>query len=311
MESIGDVVIRRRRIIFAAALGFAAAAWWTAPPLAYEQDVAAMFPPDDEHRIATETLRRVFGGEAVVLAVYTDEQLLTPQGAKRPARAGRGPARDAGRRVLLWIVDDESGGGRLVSGETRRADSHDGERLSARARRADGGHRVSAGLGTASIWRAGVGASMRCGARWSAKRPKACLRASRSCSSTATDSSRMTEGCCSFATTGVLAASTLYMFPSLAYGLAPLVIVAWVLQTSRAVIAWCGMPMSMISSMVTAMTAILGVAATMHWLVRRQSLAAAGGAAGTIGRADAEAVGAADDVGGGDRRGGVHGAVGD
>lgn len=272
MDSIWGVVVRRRRAIFAAALGLALAAWWAAPPLAYKQDVAAMFPSDDAHRVATETLRRVFGGEGVVLAVYRDEELLSEAGAQRQRALAESLGAVAGVETCFGLLTTSAGSWAWSQ-----------SRLGELIRKLATGFLLGPDQRTAAVV---------CLLDWD----ELDLAGRRTCIDALRDKLRIAapEGVLAgepvmlvdgyrmvendgrlllFATTGVLAGSTLFMFPSLAYGLSPLILVAWVLLASRAIVASVGMPMSMISSMVTAMTAILGVAAMMHVLVRRQSLA--------------------------------------
>ena len=271
MDSFWGVVVRSRRAVIAVALGVAVAGWWTAPALKYEQDVAAMFPRDDPHRVATETLRRVFGGEAVVLAVYDDDQLLSAEGAARQQTIVEALAEVDGVESCFGLLTVGLGPTAWTPGP-----------LGDRVRELASGFLIGPQSDTAAI------ACLLDWDRLDLAGRRRCIDSLRATLEEAAeggvlagepvmlvDGYRLVENdgrLLLFATTGVLAASTLYMFPSLAYGLAPLLVVAWVLQTSRAAIAAVGVPMSMISSMVTAMTAILGVAATMHVLVRRQAL---------------------------------------
>lgn len=272
MDAFWALVVRRRRLILWLAVGVAVATWRFAPPLSYKQDVAAMFPEGDPRRVATEALRRVFGGEGMVLAVYQDPELLTPAGAERQRALAK---------RLLEIQGVESCFGLLTT--SVGADVLAGSELGGKLKTIAGGFLLGHDEQTAALACLLDWDGLDLGGR------RACIDALRSALEQETaggvlagepvmlvDGYRLVEQdgrMLLFASTGVLAVSTLVMFPSLRYGLAPLAVVAWTWFVSRGAIAAVGMPLSMISSMVTAMTAILGVAATMHVLVRRQSLA--------------------------------------
>ncbi|MDP6445419.1 MAG: MMPL family transporter [Pirellulaceae bacterium] len=76
-----DVTIRWRWCLLAAALGLTALSYAPANRLQFDRTVERLFASNDVDVAAYGRLKRRFGGNEIVLAVYDDDELLDPAGA--------------------------------------------------------------------------------------------------------------------------------------------------------------------------------------------------------------------------------------
>lgn len=76
-------MIARRRELAVTGLIILALAWPASSRLEMDRTIDQMFASDDPTLLAYEELRESFGGNAVVMLVYRDERLFTPEGLQR------------------------------------------------------------------------------------------------------------------------------------------------------------------------------------------------------------------------------------
>ena len=73
-------LVRHRMLILSGAVGLTALSWWLAPQLNFDRSIENMFPADSSVLASYQKLKRTFGGNEIVLAVYRDPRLLAPDG---------------------------------------------------------------------------------------------------------------------------------------------------------------------------------------------------------------------------------------
>jgi predicted RND superfamily exporter protein len=76
-----DWLIAWRYPLFALAIALAAAAYSPSRQVRFDRSIEKMFAPDDPLIPPYERLKREFGGNEIVMAVYTDPDLLKPDGS--------------------------------------------------------------------------------------------------------------------------------------------------------------------------------------------------------------------------------------
>ncbi|MFO1063666.1 MAG: MMPL family transporter [Pirellulales bacterium] len=76
--------------------------------------------------------------------------------------------------------------------------------------------------------------------------------------------------------TVLLACVLLIVFRSIRWTLIPLVVVHWSIIVTKAILAWMQLELTMVSSMLTAIITVIGVATTMHLLLKYQQLRSQG-----------------------------------
>ena len=75
---IVELLIVGRIPLFCVAVALAAAAFWPADRIQFDRSVENMFASDDPLLGPYLKLKRTFGGNEIVLAVYADDGLLAP-----------------------------------------------------------------------------------------------------------------------------------------------------------------------------------------------------------------------------------------
>lgn len=76
-------LVRWRWPLLIAAVAITAAAVWPSTQLRFDVKIANLFPPDDPVLLAYQDSIKQFGGSEIVVAVYTDPELLTAAGLRR------------------------------------------------------------------------------------------------------------------------------------------------------------------------------------------------------------------------------------
>src|SRR5687767_13363963 len=76
-----DLLIAARWPLFALAVVIAALAWYPAQQVRFDRSVENMFAPDDPLLPPYRRLKRDFGGNEIVMAVYRDEYFFAPDGS--------------------------------------------------------------------------------------------------------------------------------------------------------------------------------------------------------------------------------------
>lgn len=77
---IATVLVRRRWMLLAMSLLLTAAGLWPASQLRFDAAITNLFPPDDPVLRAYQDGRRAFGSDEFIVVAYTDPQLLTAEG---------------------------------------------------------------------------------------------------------------------------------------------------------------------------------------------------------------------------------------
>jgi len=254
--------------------------------LEFDRSVENMFAPDDPLLDPYQKVKRTFGGSEVVGAVYADDRLFARdgEGIERLSAVREKLAAVPGVRYALSIdqplgravVDDSNPQARAVrelfQGYTHGADGRtvavvcilapeaevDRPETLRRMRRimADMPHGMIAG------------------------EPVMIVDGFRSVEA---DGRRL-----GWATTLLLAAVILAFFRSVRWVILPIAVVQWAVVLTKATLAFSGLQLTMVSSMLTAIVTVIGVASVVHITVRfreargdglgpRESLSRAGG----------------------------------
>ena len=75
-----DRIVRWRVALLLLAVLLAAGAWLLTPRLKFDRSVEKMFPADSPVLASYQKLKRTFGGNEIVLAVYQDPELFAGDG---------------------------------------------------------------------------------------------------------------------------------------------------------------------------------------------------------------------------------------
>ena len=85
-----DWLIRWRTPLLVTGLVVGVLSWLPAGQLSFDRSIENMFAPDDPVLAPYRRLKRTFGGNEIVLAVYTDSELMSAAGfARLEENAGR------------------------------------------------------------------------------------------------------------------------------------------------------------------------------------------------------------------------------
>lgn len=279
---IADWLVTRRLPLALLGIVLAVVSVERARHLEFSRSIDAMFDRTDPALVPYQRITRIFGSSEVVLAAYDDPDLFTPAGIARLGRLtdrlrempGIASASSlAGTPLGARIVDLENG---LTSGWARRlvrlmeglavgADHRtagvvcvlepppddrrsDRERAESRAGTIDGLRAVMAELPSGTV--AGEPVMLRDGFAMLER-----------------------DGNLLGTTSGLLAGLVLLAsFRSLRWLLVPLVVVLLALWSTRGVLAVVGLKLTMVSTMLSAMVTVVGIATVTHVIVefRRQ-----------------------------------------
>ncbi len=306
MQRFVDFVIWARWPLFVLALLLAAAAWWPAHQVRFDRSIENMFAADDPLLPPYLLLKEQFGGNEIVMAVYRDEQLLAPDGrgierlekisgqmGKVPGvrdvlslaevnglleqlQAGRGLMRLFQRRDRAWqgkaILNPDSPLAKryleLFAGYTHSTDG----RTAALVCMLDPPAAAAAADATSDPRAATVAALREIVTNLPGGLAPGVL---------AGEPVMVVEGFSLLEEDGralgrwstlLLGLTILACFRSLRWLLAPIAIVQWALLLTRATLVWSGLRLSMVSSMLTAIVTVVGVATVMHLIVRSREL---------------------------------------
>src|SRR5436190_23004730 len=107
LERFVAFLIAARWPLFGVALLLAAAAYYPSRQVRFDRSIEHMFAPSDPLLPPYQRLKREFGGNEVVMAVYQDEHLLDPdgRGIKRLATTSQRMAKVAGVRDVLSLAE--------------------------------------------------------------------------------------------------------------------------------------------------------------------------------------------------------------
>lgn len=270
---IAELLIRHRAALAILAGVLALASLWPASRLQFDRSIESIFPRNDPRLQKYEHLRDTFGGNEIVLAVYEDDNLFAPDasGIQRVTEVRKKLERVPGVKAVLsidrpWgedIVDPEDKVAKrlreLFAGYTHGPDGRTvalacmlqprGERDVPRRETIDGLRNVvrnelPAPLEPGMI--AGEPVMVSDGFRF-----------------VEADGARL-----GWATTALLAVVIVVSFRSLRWVIIPVVIVQLTLLWTKASLVVSRLQLSMVSSMLTAVVTVIGIATVVHVIVR-------------------------------------------
>jgi len=249
----------------AAILG--ALSWPLATNLEFDRSIENMFAPTDPLLAPYGLLKRTFGGNEIVMATYVEKDLFSPEGLARLAKLHEQLAKVAGVQEVLTIDQ-------LI--EEQAVDEHMPERMKALF---DGyTHRTNAETGEtacAAVCMLDPQASSQVREDAIAQLREVIAKMPRG--SLAGEPVMVVDGFRYLQEDGVrlgvnstilLMLTIAVCFRSIRWMLIPLVVVQLTLLLTKALLVTVGLKLSMVSSMLTAIVTVVGVATVIHLIVR-------------------------------------------
>jgi uncharacterized protein len=267
-----DFLVRWRGVLLLLAVLLAAGSWLLAPRLSFDRSVEKMFPADSPVLASYQKLKRTFGGNEIVLAVYEDPALFAAsrEGIRRVAVVARRLAEVPGVKAVLSI-DQPLPGEMIVSdtplarrtrelfrGYTHSSDQQtvsivcmlhpESETTTPRRQTIDELRRVMQSLpdGLGTGWLTGEPILVVDGFRYVEQ-----------------DGRRL-----GLWSTALLGLTIIACFRSLRWVVIPILVVQLALVSTQAVLVLARLELSMVSSMLTAVVMVVGVATMVHLMVR-------------------------------------------
>ncbi len=288
---ITDWLIRWRNPLMLLGIAAAAVAYVPSQDLTFDRSIESMFAPDDPLIGPYEKLKRVFGGNEVVLAVYEDQRLFHSdgRGIERLARLSRQLKAVAGVKDVISIDQPLTARSRA---DDERADTRSGPRinrivdtehpLAGRMRDLFEGYTHSGDGKTAAVVCLLVPVSEDARPTGGPSRREVIDRMRRVIEQMpggmlagepvmVADGFRYVEEDgkrLAWASTALLSATVILCFRSLRWMIVPIAVVQLTLLLTRAALVWCGLQLSMVSSMLTAIVTVVGIATVVHVIVR-------------------------------------------
>ncbi len=303
-----DALIRFRWPLLVLAAVLAAAAWYPAQQLHFDRSVERMFPADDPLLPPYLELKEQFGGNEVVLAVYSDPSVFDPEGEglERLRANSEKLAKVPGVQEVLSLpqisdlleeLKTMSGGGGLLNlfGRARRDSWQGPEVWNPKSETAERFRDLFEGYTHSDD-----GKTVAVVCILSHESPPGTTRAE-----TIRQMEQIIESPGDGLRPGVLAGepvmvvegfdmlerdgqrlgiwstvllglTILVCFRSIRWLVVPILVVQWALLLTRAILVLSGLQLTMVSSMLTAIVTVIGVAAVVHLIVHYQHLRASG-----------------------------------
>lgn len=262
-----DLLIAWRIPLLFFAVFTAAVALAPARRLSFDRSIENMFAPDDPLLAPYRQLKRTFGGNEIVVAVYTDEHLFDSDGSglERLTAIRRRMEAVPGVKGVLSIDQPL---GEAIAQDTP---------LAQRVRKLFEGYTHGADGRTVSI-----GCMLATDAETDVPRaetieelrriveplPSGMLTGEPVMVSVGFESVEADGRRLGWASTVLLGATIIACFHSLRWVLLPIAVVQLTLLLTRAILAWSGVRLSMVSSMLTAIVTVVGVGTMIHIIVR-------------------------------------------
>jgi predicted RND superfamily exporter protein len=276
MESAAEWLLRSRWALLALAVLLAAAAYLPSRQVAFDRSIENMFAQDDPLLASYRKLRRVFGGNEVALIVYRDEKLLASSGAgiRRLAAVSRQIEDAPGVKGVLSL--DRLMGEAIVSPTNslaaRQRELFENLTHSARGDVAAVVAMLLAEDQTDVPRRDTINAlrviAQRLPSGMIAGEP---VMISDGFHYVAEDGRRL-----GLWSTLLLSAVIVLCFRSVRWVLIPVAVVQLALLLTRATLNACGLRLSMVSSMLTAIVTVVGIGTVVHILVNFREMRGAG-----------------------------------
>ncbi len=284
-EPISKWLIRLRWPMLAAAALFLIAAWQPSSRVDFDRSIENMFSADDPLLVSYRRLKERFGGNEIVLAAYRDDHLLDPEGAgiRQLASVSRELNAVDGVRDVLSLAEvsraletihplkqllDKDGAPAILDPESRLAEAyrelfvgytHDRQGRTATLvcmlepeRDTEVPRRQTIDKIRSVVQRKRLGMI--------AGEPVMVIDGFRYVEQ---DGRRLGRS-----TTVLLAIAIVLFFRSLRWVVIPIAVVQLSLILTRATLTWSGIRLSMVSSMLTAIVTVVGVATVVHVIIR-------------------------------------------
>lgn len=290
MGRIVDWLITWRWPLLAAMLLLSAAAYIPSTRVAFDRSVENMFAPDDPLLVPYRKLKRTFGGNEIVLAVYEDEELLDPggEGLKRMRDVSRRLKQAPGVRDVLSLAEVNRNLEALDKLPLVRVKTGRGPAiLDRKSPLARAFRDLFSGYTHSPDGKVAALAVMLIPQEETTVPRRETIDALRAVvedlpgdlppGMLAGEPVMLTDGFryleldgerLGWWSTLLLAGVILICFRSLRWVLIPIVVVQVSLLLTRAVLALVGLKLSMVSSMLTAIVTVVGIATVMHIIVR-------------------------------------------
>jgi uncharacterized protein len=271
-QPIIDRLIAWRHPLLALAVVAAAVAFFPARHLEFDRSIDSMFAPDDPLMEPYRQLKRTFGGNEVVLAVYADDGLFHPDGS-----GIRRSAQISARLKSVEGVDD------VISIDQPLGDSivEQASVQAARARQLFEGYTHSADGRIAAVV-----CILQPESDTAPPRQQVIERMRQVMNDLppplepgmlAGEPVMVSDGFryvqqdglrLAWVSTALLAAVIILSFRSLRWVIIPVVVVQLAVLLTRATVVWTGLELTMVSSMLTAVVTVVGIATVIHVIVR-------------------------------------------
>jgi len=281
----------------------AALAYWPSREVTFDRSIERMFAPSDPLLAPFERLKSRFGGNEIVLAVYPDEELLASdgRGLRRLADLSNRLKQVAGVQDVLSLAQldalleqlertKQAGGLFNLFGDAQPiwrgpAILNPKSPLAERFRTLFANYTHSADGRTAAVVcmlkPIAAGANVPADFRSRTLAELKAIMDGEPGRVLAGEPVMIEEGFALLEADGrrlgtwslwLLGLTILVCFRSLRWLIVPLVVVEWTLVMTRAVLATSGLQLSMVSSMLTAIVTVVGVASVMHLIVHYREL---------------------------------------
>ncbi len=269
---ITDRLVEWRWMLLALAVVLGVVSLPASVQLDFDRSVEAMFAADDPLLVPYRRLQQVFGGTEMILAVYTAPDLMTSEGADRLRTVGRRIQEVPGVAAVMTllspmgerVLDRSSPTARrcreLFEGYTHAADEKTAGVVVLLER-----SETNSRPGIVSRVR-GIVEPLPDGAVVGEP-----VMVSDGFAYMEQDARRLGVW-----STVLLSLTIAVCFRSVRWVLIPLVVVQLALITTRALLVACGVRLSMVSSMLTAIVTVLGVATVVHIVIRFRDAQRAG-----------------------------------
>ncbi len=267
-RSISDLLIAWRIPLLLLGVAAAVAAYFPSQDLVFDRSIENMFAPDDPLLEPYAKLKRTFGGNEIVLAVYVDEDLLHPD--------GRGIARTA---VLSAELKAVPGVKDVISLDQPRGLDivRPNDPLSERLRDLLQGYTHGADGKTAAVVCMLVPEAETDVPREALIEQLRSIIHRRPSGMIAGEPVMVADGFryieedgrrLGWMSTLLLGAVIIFCFRSLRWVIVPLAVVQLTLLLTQATLVVLNMQLSMVSSMLTAIVTVVGIATVIHVIVR-------------------------------------------
>ncbi len=271
-QRIIDLWIAWRLPLLLLAVVLATVSYFPGRRLEFDRSIESMFAPQDSLMGPYQRLKRIFGGNEIVLAVYQDEELFHPdgRGIRRVAEVSRKLKAVEGVDDVLSI--DQPLGTAIVEADNSAA---------GRARKLFEGYTHSADGKIAAVV-----CLLAPQSRTKIPRQEVIARMRRIVETLppplapgmlAGEPVMLVDGFryveedgvrLGFTSTVLLAAVIILCFRSLRWVIVSVAVVQLAIVSTRATLVWSGLQLSMVSSMLTAVVTVVGIATVVHVIVR-------------------------------------------